>query len=75
MPSAFRILSERLYDLRHTHAGVHPKVVIERMDHSNIVITLNTYSHVIHSLQRESADKLDAVLFAPFQEHDTAPLN
>ena len=59
----------RLYDLRHTHAsllllaGVHPKVVSERLGHSSIVITLDTYSHVIPSLQRESADKLDAVLF------------
>ena len=71
----------RLYDLRHTHAslsllaGVHPKVVSERLGHSSIVITLDTYSHVIPSLQRESADKLDAVLFGPDAEVLPHPLN
>lgn len=71
----------RLYDLRHTHAsllllaGVHPKIVSERLGHSSIVITLDTYSHVIPSLQRESADRLDAVLFTPTSERDVTPLN
>ena len=43
----------RFHDLRHTHAsllllqGVHPKVVSERLGHSNISITFNTYSHVL----------------------------
>lgn len=71
----------RLYDLRHTHAsllllaGVHPKLVSERLGHSSIVITLDTYSHVIPSLQRDSADRLDAVLFGGQAEPDTAALN
>jgi integrase len=67
----------RLYDLRHTHAtllllgGVHPKVVQERLGHSSIKITLDTYSHVLPNMQAEAADKLeglvygDAVPFAP----------
>lgn len=67
----------RLYDLRHTHAtllllgGVHPKVVQERLGHSSIKITLDTYSHVLPNMQQEAADKLeqvvygDAVHFAP----------
>ena len=47
----------RLHDLRHTAAtlalgaGVHPKVVSERLGHSSIAITLDTYSHVLPSMQ------------------------
>ncbi|MFW5790441.1 MAG: tyrosine-type recombinase/integrase [Bacillota bacterium] len=53
----------RLHDLRHTHAtlmleaGVHPKVVQERLGHSTITTTLDTYSHVIPSMQKESVEK------------------
>ena len=52
----------RLHDLRHFHAslllkaGVHLKVVQERLGHSSIAITADTYSHVAPSLQREAAD-------------------
>ena len=59
----------RLYDLRHTHATLlllareHPKVVSERLGHSSISITLDTYSHVIPSMQIEAAAKVDAMLF------------
>ena len=55
----------RFHDLRHTAAtllllqGVHPKVVQERLGHATIGITLDTYSHVLPSLQQEAADKLD----------------
>ena len=54
----------RFHDLRHTHAtlllkaGVHPKIVQERLGHSNIKITMNTYSHVLPSMQREAAEIL-----------------
>jgi integrase len=53
----------RLHDLRHSHAtlmlqaGVHPKVVQERLGHATITTTLNTYSHVIPTLQEESVKK------------------
>jgi integrase len=59
----------RLYDLRHTHAtllllaGEHPKIVSERLGHASITITLDTYSHVLPSMQQESARKLDAMLY------------
>lgn len=52
----------RFHDLRHTHATellkaeVNPKIVSERLGHSNIRITLDTYSHVIPSLQKEAAE-------------------
>lgn len=58
----------RFHDLRHTHAtillqeGVHAKVVSERLGHSNIGITLDTYSHVIPTMQAEAARTLDNAL-------------
>ncbi len=58
----------RFHDLRHTHAtqllrqGVHPKIVSERLGHSNIGITLDTYSHVLPGMQEEAIAKLDIVL-------------
>jgi len=58
----------RFHDLRHTHAslllarGIHPKVVSERLGHASIAITLDTYSHVLPSLQEEAARDLDAWL-------------
>ncbi|SMP38382.1 tyrosine-type recombinase/integrase [Anoxynatronum buryatiense] len=54
----------RFHDLRHTHAtllmkaGVSPKVVQERLGHSDIKVTLGLYSHVIPSMQREAAEIL-----------------
>jgi len=61
----------RLHDLRHTwatlalQAGIHPKVVSERLGHSTIAITLDTYSHVTPSMQRDAADAVAAVIFGP----------
>jgi integrase len=58
----------RFHDLRHTSAtlllaaGVHPKVVQERLGHSQIGITLDTYSHVVPSMQLEAASKLDTLM-------------
>jgi integrase len=58
----------RFHDLRHTAAtlmfkqGVHPKVVQERLGHSDIALTLNTYSHVLPSMQDDAADLLDELL-------------
>ena len=58
----------RIHDLRHTCAslllvqGVHPRVVMEILGHSQISLTLDTYSHVLPVLEREAADKMDAVL-------------
>ncbi len=58
----------RLHDLRHTwatlalQAGVHPKVVQERLGHSNIAITLDIYSHVIPAMQSDAADRVAALV-------------
>ena len=51
----------RLHDLRHSYAsaaltaGIPAKVVSERLGHANVSITLDTYSHVLPSLQEEAA--------------------
>jgi integrase len=61
----------RLYDLRHSCAtllfaqGVPAKVVQERLGHSDIGLTLNTYTHVLPGMQEEAAEKLNTMLTAP----------
>ena len=58
----------RLHDLRHTHAtlalqaGVHPKIVSERLGHSSIAFTLEVYSHALPTLQVEAAAKIAALI-------------
>lgn len=58
----------RFHDLRHTAAtlllaaGVHPKVVQERLGHASVALTLDTYSHVLPSMQRDAADRLEEML-------------
>jgi len=53
------------HDLRHTHAthlleqNIHPKIVSERLGHSTIALTMNTYSHVMPTMQEEAANKVD----------------
>ncbi|MDQ3533669.1 MAG: site-specific integrase, partial [Actinomycetota bacterium] len=58
----------RFHDLRHTSAtlalsaGIHPKVVSERLGHASVTITLDTYSHVVPTLQEEAAAKIGALV-------------
>lgn len=55
----------RFHDLRHSAAtfllsmGVHPKVVQEILGHSNISMTMDTYSHVLPSMQIDAMDKMN----------------
>ena len=59
----------RLHDLRHTHAtlalqaGIHPKVVSERLGHATVSITLDTYSHAIPAMQEEAAVLIAGLVF------------
>ena len=59
----------RLHDLRHTHAtlalaaGVHPKVVQERLGHANIAITLDTYPHAVPALEEQAARTVASLVF------------
>jgi integrase len=61
----------RLHDLRHSVAsillarGVHPKVVSDMLGHATIALTLDTYSHVIPSLQQEAASVVAAAVLDP----------
>ena len=78
LTSRFRELARRegiritFHGLRHSHAtlllrqGVHPKVVSERLGHSTIGLTLDTYSHVLPGMQEEAAAKVDSALRRAF---------
>lgn len=58
----------RWHDLRHGAAtlliaqGVHPRVIMERLGHSDIAVTMNVYGHVTASLDRDAANRMDAAL-------------
>ncbi len=60
--------SIRFHDMRHTAATLllggdtHVKLVSELLGHSSIVLTLDTYSHVLPAMHREVAVKMDALL-------------
>ncbi len=57
------------HGLRHTwatlalQAGVHPKVVSDRLGHATIAVTIDTYSHVAPSLDADAADTVAAQIF------------
>jgi integrase len=59
----------RLHDLRHTYAtlalkaGVHPKVVSERLGHASVGVTLDLYSHVTPAIGRDAADVVASSIF------------
>lgn len=61
----------RFYDLRHTSAslllaaGTNPKLVQERLGHSQISLTLDTYSHVLPGLQEKVAEDMERILGHP----------
>lgn len=58
----------RFHDLRHSCAtlllvqGVSPRVVMDVLGHSQIALTMNTYSHVIPELKREAAQRMEELI-------------
>jgi integrase len=54
----------RFYDLRHTHAslliaqGMHPKLIAERLGHSSIKLTMDTYGHLFEGSDLEAASAM-----------------
>jgi integrase len=60
----------RFHDLRHTYAGfliaegAHPRMMMERLGHSSIQVTLGTYGHLLPSLGEQLTDALDERLRA-----------
>ncbi len=61
----------RLHDVRHTHAtllieaGVHVKVVSERLGHANPTFTIETYQHVIPGMQADAARVFEQLVTPP----------
>jgi integrase len=58
----------RLHDLRHMHAtlaleaGIHPKVVSERLGHASVAITLDVYSHAVPARQEDAAAQVATLI-------------
>ena len=58
----------RFHDLRHTCAtlllgkSISPKIVQELLGHSTITTTLNTYSHVLPTMQDQAAEAMESVV-------------
>ncbi len=67
----------RFHDLRHSHAthmlaaGIHPKVAQERLGHSSIAVTMDTYSHAMPNMQADAVAKLDATLRLAMNKQET----
>ena len=59
----------RLHDLRHSHAshlvaaGVHVKVISERLGHASVAFTMDRYGHLLPNLQADSAEAVARTLF------------
>lgn len=55
----------RFHDLRHSYAamliskGAHPRSIMERLGHSTITVTLDTYGHLFPGLEAVLDDELD----------------
>jgi integrase len=43
-------------------AGEYPKVISERLGHSQIGITMDIYSHIMPGMQKQAADKIEMIL-------------
>jgi integrase len=60
----------RFHDLRHSAAtlllekGIHPKIVSDMLGHSQVGITLNLYSHVTPTMQKQAAEAMDSLFRA-----------
>jgi hypothetical protein len=58
-------LPEDFHDLRHTYAalliaeGAHPRAMMERLGHSSVTVTLNTYGHLMPGLEERLTEALD----------------
>jgi integrase len=62
------IPQRRFHDLRHSCAslllaqGVSARVVMEILGHSQIALTMNTYTHVVPELRRDAAARMESLL-------------
>jgi len=59
----------RFHDLRHTYAallidqGEHPKYIQVQMGHSSINITMDTYGHLMKTVNRDASSRLEKAVF------------
>lgn len=69
----------RLHDVRHSYAslalqaGVHVKIVSERLGHASVMITLDVYSHVLPALDASAAEQI-ADLLTPQSSAPESPM-
>lgn len=67
MPDGSPLRRIRVHDMRHTAAsllllaGVHPKVVSERLGHATIAVTLDVYSHLLPDSQNTATEAMDRI--------------
>ena len=60
----------RFHDLSHTAAtlllgeGIHPKIISEMLGRSQISVTLDLYSHVTPTMQKQAAEAINALIQA-----------
>ncbi len=66
----------RFHDLRHSAAsillsmGVHPKIVQELLGHNQISMTMDTYSHVLPTMQGDAMNKLNDALMEQQEDEE-----
>lgn len=66
------------HNLRHTHAtllllaGIHPKIVSERLGHASVKITLDLYSHLLPNMQEEAARSIGNIFGGHFGGQNTS---
>jgi integrase len=71
----------RLHDVRHSYAtaalaaGVPAKVVSERLGHANIAITMDTYSHVLPSLDAQAAGTVARLILGDADQEPPRPID
>lgn len=64
----------RMHDLRHTHAslllaqGAPIKLVSERLGHSTISMTMDTYAHLLPAMDEDAVDELEERIHGPVGE-------
>jgi integrase len=67
----------RFHDLRHAHAshmleaGIHPKIVSERLGHARVGITLDLYSHTVEGMQADAVAMVDDAMAKALQKRAT----
>jgi integrase len=69
--AASKLSNLSLHGLRHTHAtialraGVHPKVVSERLGHASVAFTLDVYTDSLPDMQETAASLIAALVLEP----------